>query len=232
MSGQPAGAALTRLTLVSFDLCPYVQRAVFALEEQGRAYDLQYIDLRDKPGWFLEISPLGQVPVLRVGDAVLFESNVILSYLDETTDGPRLLPDDPLERATQRMWVEFVSSLMSKGWALQAATEEAPARALAADVRALLERLTAALPEPGPLWGGERVSMVDVSVGPLLQRFLWTERLEPSLGLFAGLPRLEAWRDALLARPAFARSFLPDLEVTNARMLGQIGSWIARNAEG
>ncbi|MEM9456626.1 MAG: glutathione S-transferase family protein [Myxococcota bacterium] len=218
------------LTLISFNLCPFVQRAAVALREQGRAYDIEYIDLRDKPQWFLEISPSGKVPLLKVGDRVIFESNVILNYLDETTSGPRLFAEDPLERATERMWIEFISALMAKGWSLQAAPDEAKARELCADVRERLKRLTAVLPEPGPLWGGERLTMVDVAVGPILQRFTWAETLEPTLGLFEGLPRLQAWRDALLDRPSLTASILPDLEAISAQMLNSIGSWIARRA--
>lgn len=72
------------LTLVSFDLCPYVQRAAIALAEKGVPFERRTVDLADKPGWFRAISPLGKVPLLQVGDAVLFESAVIVEYLDDT----------------------------------------------------------------------------------------------------------------------------------------------------
>lgn len=70
-----------KLTLISHRLCPYVQRAVIALNEKGVAFERIDIDLASKPDWFLKISPLGKVPVLRVsnesGEVTLFESNVI-----------------------------------------------------------------------------------------------------------------------------------------------------------
>src|SRR5690606_14684875 len=63
------------LTLVSHHLCPYVQRAVIALLEKGVPFERVYINLDEKPAWFRQISPLGKVPLLKVGDeAVLFES--------------------------------------------------------------------------------------------------------------------------------------------------------------
>ena len=62
------------LTLVSFDLCPYVQRAAIALAEKGVAFERRTVDLANRPAWFTEISPLGKVPLLMVGGAVLFES--------------------------------------------------------------------------------------------------------------------------------------------------------------
>ncbi len=52
--------------LISHKLCPYVQRAVIALNEKGAAFERVDIDLANKPDWFLKISPLGKVPVLTV----------------------------------------------------------------------------------------------------------------------------------------------------------------------
>src|SRR5262252_630081 len=66
--------AMPKLTLVSHDLCPYVQRAVIALAEKGVRFERVYIDLAAKPDWFRAISPLGKVPLLRVGADVIFQS--------------------------------------------------------------------------------------------------------------------------------------------------------------
>ncbi|WP_197470558.1 glutathione S-transferase family protein, partial [Erythrobacter sp. HI0019] len=103
------------LTLVSHHLCPYVQRAAIALSEKGTGYDRSYIDLAQKPDWFIVISPLGKVPLLLVKQGedrhVIFESAVILEYLDDTV-APKLHPDDPLERARHRAWIDFGSSIL------------------------------------------------------------------------------------------------------------------------
>ncbi|MDH3236478.1 MAG: glutathione S-transferase N-terminal domain-containing protein, partial [Alphaproteobacteria bacterium] len=72
------------LTLVSHHLCPYVQRAAIALAEKAVEFERIYIDLANKPDWFRALSPLGKVPVLKVDDRALFESAVILEYLEET----------------------------------------------------------------------------------------------------------------------------------------------------
>ena len=85
---------MPQLTLVSFDACPFVQRAAILLQEQGRPYKITYVDLREKPDWFLEISPNGKVPVLQVDDTPIFESAVILEYLDETAEHGQLLPEE------------------------------------------------------------------------------------------------------------------------------------------
>ena len=64
-------------------------------------FDVTYINLREKPDWFLKISPHGKVPVLKVEDQSLFESNAIAEYLDETV-APQLHPADPIKRARNR----------------------------------------------------------------------------------------------------------------------------------
>ncbi|MGO8654936.1 glutathione S-transferase family protein, partial [Rhizobium ruizarguesonis] len=90
---------MSKLTLVSHHLCPYVQRAAIALLEKGVPFERINIDLADKPDWFLQISPLGKVPLLRIeeedgSEAVLFESSVICEYLEETQPGVALHPKD------------------------------------------------------------------------------------------------------------------------------------------
>jgi hypothetical protein len=71
--------------------------------------------------------------------------------------------------------------------------------------------------------------MVDVAVAPIMQRFTWAEKLEPTLGLFETMPRIAAWRDALLERPSTHAAIVDDLEERSAKMLNSYGSWIARN---
>ena len=70
-------------------------------------FEVTYIDLTDKPDWFLAISPHGKVPVLKVNDQILFESNAIAEYLDEVVS-PRVHPEDPIKRAQNRAWTDFV----------------------------------------------------------------------------------------------------------------------------
>src|SRR3954453_15256619 len=86
-------AMAAALKLISHKLCPYVQRAVIALNEKGVPFERIDIDLANKPDWFLKISPLGKVPVLLVatadGETALYESNVICEYIEETQGGAK-----------------------------------------------------------------------------------------------------------------------------------------------
>ena len=118
-----------KLTLVSHRLCPYVQRAVIALAEKQVPFERIDIDLADKPEWFRAISPLGKVPLLRVstdsGEAALFESNVICEYIEDSQTGLKMHPDDPLERARHRAWMEFGSAILADLWGLETTQEAA-----------------------------------------------------------------------------------------------------------
>jgi glutathione S-transferase len=67
------------IKIVSFKICPFVQRVTALLEAKGLDYQVDYISLSDKPKWFLEISPNGQVPVMVTeGGVALFESEAII----------------------------------------------------------------------------------------------------------------------------------------------------------
>jgi len=202
----------TALKLISHKLCPYVQRAVIALNEKGVPFERIDIDLADKPAWFLKISPLGKVPVLTVGaetgEVALFESNVICEYIEETQPGPNLHPADPLRRAQHRAWMEFGSAILSDLWGLEttqdAATFESKRQALIAK----FERVEAALSE-GPFFAGESFSLVDAVFAPIFRYFEVFDELS-DLSIFDRTPKVRAWRAALAQRPSVKAAVGPD----------------------
>lgn len=203
-------ASVATYTLVSFKLCPFVQRSVITLEEKGVPYEVRYIELDDKPAWFIELSPLGKVPVLQVDETVLFESAVINEFLDEVAGSSRMLPHEPLPRARDRAWIEFASALLAEHWQMTMAPESDAAMRFRDGLRTKLERLEGEV--QGPYWHGETFSLVDTAVAPLLQRLDWTDGLVPSLALLTGLPRVRSWTEALLARPSVQRSTVPEIQ--------------------
>lgn len=75
------------------------------LHEKGLEFETREVDLQNKSGEFLAASPTGKVPVVVVDGDSLYESNVVNQYLDEVTGAPRLLPEDPKERAYARIWM-------------------------------------------------------------------------------------------------------------------------------
>jgi glutathione S-transferase len=198
---------MTKLTLVSHELCPFVQRAAIALDEKGVAFERITVDLANKPDWFLAISPLGKVPLLKAGDAVIFESAVILEYLEETQSNP-LHPADPLRRAEHRAWIEFGSAILNDIWGFYTAPDEG---ALQAKARALTDkfaRLEQRLGE-GPYFDGARFSLVDAVFGPVFRYFDAFDRIA-DFGVLTGKPKGAAWRRALAERPSVARAVAAD----------------------
>jgi glutathione S-transferase len=187
------------LELVSHALCPYVQRAVIALIEKSVPFTRTVVDLENRPDWFKAISPLGKVPLLRVGDAVLFESAAIVDYLDETIE-PRLHPADPLARARHRAMIEMSSTVLGDIWNLYSAADAAAfedKRRILSDRFGRIESMLGG----GPYFAGDAFSLVDAAFGPVFRYFDAFDRVA-DLALFEDRPRLSAWRAALAARPS------------------------------
>ncbi|WP_431321115.1 glutathione S-transferase family protein [Rhizobium sp. YTU87027] len=205
MDHLPPQASGSALLLVSHHLCPYVQRAAIALAEKGVPFERVNIDLADKPRWFLEISPLGKVPLLCIrrsdgSQDVLFESSVICEYLEETQDGRRLHPADPLTRARHRGWMEFGSSILSDLWVYETTQDRAQLEAKRQVLASKFATIEAEL-KGGPYFAGADFSLVDAVFAPVFRYFDVFDTFGDS-GIFAGLPRVRAWRKALSERPS------------------------------
>lgn len=195
------------LTLVSFDLCPYVQRAAIVLAEKGVPFERIDIDLEHKPDWFLAISPRGKVPLLKVGGEVLFESAAIVEYLDEAHE-PRLHPENPITRARHRAWMEFGSAILSDIWMVETATEQRAFDAALAGLKDKFARVEAELAD-GPYFSGERFTIVDAVFAPAFRYFDVFDDLV-DLGVFDSLPKVQSWRAALAQRPSVRNAVVPD----------------------
>lgn len=200
------------LALVSHALCPYVQRAAIALAEKAVPFDRLSVDLAKRPEWFVRLSPLGRVPLLRVRapggtETVLFESAVILEYLEETQPHP-LHPQDPLARARHRAWIEFGSALLGGIARFYNATSEADLEREAQRLREMFSRVAAEL-GAGPWFAGRDFSLVDAVYGPIFRYFHTFDRIG-DFGVLAGCEKLAAWRDRLAARPSIGEAVAPD----------------------
>jgi glutathione S-transferase len=214
-----------RLKLISHKLCPYVQRAVIALTEKGVAFERIDIDLANKPDWFLAISPLGKTPVLQVGDVAIFESAVILEYLEETQPKP-LHPADPLRRAEHRAWIEFGSTVLSDIGGFYAAADEATFKARTAQLEQRFARLESRV-AASPWFDGENFSLVDAVFGPVFRYFDVFDDIA-DFGILAGKPKLQRWRKALAARPSVRAAVSADYPALLRNFLDRRNSWLSR----
>ena len=204
----------TKFMLCSFKTCPWVQRAAIVLRAKRIEYDITYIDRDNRPEWFLKVSPHSKVPVLVIdGKESLFESNAIAEYLDETAP-PRLHPEDPLARARNRAWTDYVPTFASAISDTAYSDTEEELAGKAAKIAGPFGKLDEALAKRGnngPFFNGPKFSLVDAAYAPFLQRFTFMDRVKP-VGAIEKFPRLAAWRDALLAAPAVKASTVPNIE--------------------
>lgn len=194
----------TTLKIVSFKICPFVQRVICVLELKRTSYDVEYISLLEKPDWFLRSSPHGQVPILIVDQGVLFESGPITEYVDETCGDFCLHPNDPFLRARHRAWIELATT----NYLVQCRTQRSPdaeqLNANRADLSNAFEKIEAVL-GTGPYFHGSKLSLVDTAWFVLLHR---TNIIEQCTGLdfLADFPKAKLWQRELFRLDALMRS--------------------------
>ena len=192
---------MAKYLLVSFKTCPWVQRAAIVLREKNIGFEFRHIEPDNRPDWFLAISPHKKVPVMRIDDKIsLFESNAIAEYLDETV-APRLHPDDPIARAINRAWTDYVPTFSEHVTGVAYAENEAAAQKCLDKIPVAFERLEGALEKQGdgPFFNGAKYSLVDAAYAPFLQRYFFLNHIRP-IGLIEKYPRLAAWADTLMKR--------------------------------
>jgi glutathione S-transferase len=194
--------------LISNHLCPYTQRAAIQLGEKGMAFDRVYIDLADKPAWFLALSPMGKVPVLRHGDTAVFESSVICEYIEDVAPGTPLLPAEPAARARHRAWVEFASAIVGEVFAFYSTPDAMTFDRKCADLAARFDTLERQLGS-GPYFDGEPFGLVDAAFAPLFRLFDSFDEIG-DFGVFKGLTRVPAYRRRLAERGSVRAAVVDD----------------------
>ena len=218
---------MSSIELISFKLCPFVQRSVITLLEKKVPFDITYIELDNKPDWFLKISPTGKVPVLKAEGEVLFESAVINEYLDEVTP-PTLHPSNPLVKAKHRAWIEFSSGLFMGQYRMIHAVDRETTEEERENLARQLTHLEGALGE-GPLFCGDEFSLVDAAVAPLFMRADLHSR-HYGVDILDGLEKLKKWQQTLLARDSVRFSVVDDFEELTLKRMKKSPGWLANKA--
>jgi glutathione S-transferase len=223
---------MTNYLLVSFKTCPWVQRAAIVLREKNIPFEFRHIEPDNRPDWFLAISPHKKVPVLRVDDTVsLFESNAIAEYLDETVP-PGLHPEDPVARAINRAWTDYVPTFAAIVTGAAYADTEADFNKAVAEIPVPFERLEQALTKQGagPFFNGAAYSLVDAAYAPFLQRYFFLDRIR-SIGHIEKFPRLKAWAETLIARPSTHSFPAGEFEALYRRNIKLRNKWLSQFVE-
>jgi RNA polymerase-associated protein len=176
------------------------------LAEKGIAIELVNVDLNDLPEDLLDLNPYHSVPTLVDRDLVLYDSRVIIEYLDERFPHPPLMPIDPVTRAQFRVALYRVE----RDWyALARDIESDPQSKTAAHSRKVLAEAICASAEvfkAKPFFLSDEFSLVDASIAPILWRL-------PSYGieLPAQAQPITKYMHSIFARSTF-RSCLSEAE--------------------
>ncbi|WP_424099508.1 glutathione S-transferase family protein [Moorena producens] len=198
------------MKIVSFKICPFVQRVTALLEAKNIDYKLEFISLRDKPQWFLDISPNGQVPVLITDKGkALFESDAIVEYIEEAF--PALQPELSLEdKATNRAW----SYLASKNYLVQCSAQRSPNENVLMERSQKLghafDKIEKQLGDT-PFFPGETISLVDIAWLTILHRADIIQR-RSGYDFIGNRPKLKKWQKQLLGTGLAEKSVAPDFE--------------------
>lgn len=195
--------ALPHLKLISFKLCPYVQRAMIVLIEKNISFDIEYIDLSMPPAWFYDVSPLEKVPVLLVDDVPLFESMVICDYLDEITEGS-LYPADAFKKASNRSWIEFGNTILDRTFDIFNTQDEKQFKHLTNTLIDHFEILQDELSD-GNYFNGDDFSMTDAVYAPIFRYYERIARYK-DFGFFEDAPKIKDWSDRLLTHTSVVKA--------------------------
>jgi glutathione S-transferase len=222
------------MLLYEHPLSSYAQKVKIALREKGLAFTIETppaLGSGRADGQFAATSPRNEVPALIDGDAHIFDSTIILEYLEDKFPSPPLLPRDPAQRANARMIEEICDTLYEAiNWGLseirwfkraegaQAEKMKETAARQTAELQAwLTDRLGA-----NQWFNGESFGWADLSVAPYLNR-----SFHYGYGTPADSP-LAKWRERIRARPSVAATFR-EFEAAAERM-GDAASRLASGA--
>jgi len=198
-----------KLELISFKLCPFVQRAVISLEVQKIDFKMTYINPMDPPDWFKEISPTGQVPLLKVDDQVIFESLVITEFIEEISTHS-FHPKEAIQRANNRSWIVYSGEMLGDMFGIITGDEEK----FHTSKKALFEKLTKieAIKNQEKFFNGDEFNMIDAAFAPIFMRLAWMNEFTNNALSITEFKHLSAWSDAILALDVVKNSVVDGLD--------------------
>jgi len=169
---------------------------------------------------------MGKVPVLKVDDRVLFESEVINEYLDEVTGGG-LLPTDALNKAQCRAWIELGSEMFGIQYRSLLARDEKGFREGLAILQKHFARLQQVI--QGPYFLGDHFSLVGTAFAPFFMRHAIVEQM---LGedILSNYPKVKSWSQALLAMDEVQHSVPENFASEFVNYFKNESSWFALHA--
>ncbi|AQK83378.1 Glutathione S-transferase DHAR3 chloroplastic [Zea mays] len=145
--------------------CPFTQRVLLTIEEKHLPYDLKLVDLANKPDWLFEINPEGKVPIVKLEEKWIGDSDVITQALEEKYPEPPLATPPEKASVGSKIFSTFIGFLKSKD--PSDGTEEALLNELTSFDSYLKDNVSG-LVAIGPFINGGIISAADLSLGPKL----------------------------------------------------------------
>jgi len=212
------------IELFLFDFCPFAQRVQMSLIHSQLPYKATVLTPGKMPDDFSAISPLGNIPVLRINNSeTVFESAVINDYIAQIS-AVNMEPDNELQKAQMRAWSEYSNTCFGALMAmLQAADKEAFEQANQALINKF-QPLSKVLSSHGPFFYGEKMTTIDSTYAPL---FLRMKTLNELYGAFSldGLPEnIQQWMTSLLACEALKQSIMGDFPIIFRAFIGRMAA--------
>lgn len=199
-----AVAKRSSMTFFSDGTSHYSHRVRIVLAEKGVTVDVIEVDVNNKPEELADLNPYNSLPTLLDRDLVLYESKVMMEYLDERFPHPPLLPVYPVARGGSRQFIYRIE----KDWCVLVDSileGTANAKTLDKQRKELKESLVAIAPifAEKPFFMNDEFTLVDCCLAPILWRL-------PAMGI--ELPNnkqtkpLLAYMDVIFERESFQAS--------------------------
>ena len=193
---------------------PYVRKVRVVMAEKKLEYELVIDDVWSEATQIQQHNPLGKVPCLVMDDGgSLFDSRVIVEYLDTLSPVGRLLPQASRDRTATKCWEAIADGVMDATVAIQIENTQRPEHLRSADwIRRQQGKISAALEfmeqglEPQAFCMGVNFSLADVAVGCALG---YLDLRYSQLPWRAQYPNLALLAEKLHDRPSFVASALP-----------------------
>ncbi|SON49898.1 glutathione S-transferase family protein [Vibrio tapetis] len=183
------------IKLISFKNCPFVQRVMGALILKNVPFEIEYIELSNKPQWFLDISPNGQVPVLITeNDTVLFESDAIAEYLDDKYAPIEQL--SPEQKALDRAWTYQATKHYMPQCGTMGSKDKETFETRLANLSKAFAKAENKLGD-SLFFKGNDISNVDIAWLPLLHRAAVIKD-QSGFDMLASFPKVQKWQAALI----------------------------------
>ncbi|XP_050429584.1 pyrimidodiazepine synthase-like [Adelges cooleyi] len=201
-----------KLRFYNYRYCPYAHRTQLVLNYKKIPHDTVFINLSEKPDWYLNIFPAGKVPALRFNGKILYESLLLSDFLDELYPQPALWTDGPLQKILDKLFVEEifgkVTSTFYKFVMTTTEMEQSNFNELVDSLKLIDDELAR---RGSTYFGGESPKMVDYMIWPWFERFDAIKFItNGSYSVnFDQFTKLDEWKIAMTSDEAVAPYYAP-----------------------